>query len=992
MAPRSPFKPVDPHPDFPQLEEHLLKHWYRSGIVKKYLQKNHRSRKRFSFLDGPITANNPMGVHHAWGRTYKDLWQRYSNMRGYRQRFQNGFDCQGLWVEVEVEKELGLKSKKDIENLVPGNRTASIAKFVNLCKARVRKFAAIQTKQSQRLGYFMDWDHSYLTMSDDNNYMIWNFLKKCHQHGLIYKGRDSVPWCPRCGTAISQHEILTEDYKQLTHDSIYIAFPLNNRPHEYLLVWTTTPWTIPANIAVAVDPQLKYSLVKTDSGNYWIARELVSQIFNSSAKIIKTLPGDQLTGWKYSGPFDDLPAVKKVASHHLFHTVIPTDQKIMPISVTEGTGLVHTSTGTGAEDFRLGLKLNLPVIPAIEEDATYLSNFGWLSGKNAKRHPQLILDYLKNQNNWAFRIEPYAHRYPVCWRCKTELVWRVVDEWYVSMDKKLPGRQSPKTRQSPRQLMKQAVKKIHWLPQFGLKRELDWLSNMHDWLISKKRYWGLALPIWECSHCGNFEIVGSLDELKTRAVQGWNQFSGHSPHRPWIDHIKIACSSCGKLMSRIPDVGNPWLDAGIIAYSTITRNNQGSPLYLTDKSTWKQWFPADFITESFPGQFKNWFYSMIAQSTILENRPPFKNVLGFGTLLDETGRPMHKSWGNAIEFNQGAKQIGVDVMRWMYALQDPAENLLFGYHKADLVRRQFHLLLWNTFVFFITYANLDHLPVNRIKSSPRSSKNLTLLDHWILSRLELTRQLVTKSLNAYQARPASENLQEFVSDFSTWYVRRSRNRVGSNSSDTQDKLAFYQTTYLVFATLSRLLAPFVPFISDTIYTHITQEDSVHLSNWPGSVFRVRRQLLTRMAFIRTIIELGHSQRKQAGIPVRQPLSKITVKSDQAIKHPQLIQLLQDELNIKQVLFKRSSVKHPQVTLDTQLTPELRDEGRAREITRQIQTARKQAGCRLTESIQVILPDWPQKYTDAISKKTLSELKKGPSFKIIRRPSSSNSQS
>ncbi|MCS6956786.1 MAG: class I tRNA ligase family protein, partial [Patescibacteria group bacterium] len=356
------FKPIEENHNFIEMEKKWLKYWYENGIVKKYLNKNKNSKKYFSFLDGPITANNPMGVHHAWGRTYKDLWPKFHNLLGYKQRFQNGFDCQGLWVEVEVEKELGLKTKKDIENLVPGDKFASIAKFVQLCKDRVYRFSKIQTEQSKRLGYFADWEHSYFTMSDENNYMIWTFLKKCYENGWIYKGQESVPWCPRCETAISQHEMLTEDYKEVFHESIYFKLKIKNiaknskKEDQYLLVWTTTPWTLLANIAVAVDKSFDYSLVELKNGEqYWLAKDLVNSVIgNNLKKIIKTVKGKDLVGLKYIGPFDDLPAVKKTAQENpdKFHIVIATDEKIMPISLTEGTGMVHTAVSAGTEDYK----------------------------------------------------------------------------------------------------------------------------------------------------------------------------------------------------------------------------------------------------------------------------------------------------------------------------------------------------------------------------------------------------------------------------------------------------------------------------------------------------------------------------------------------------------------------------------------------------------------------------------------------------------------
>ncbi|MBI5619333.1 class I tRNA ligase family protein, partial [Candidatus Gottesmanbacteria bacterium] len=807
MAKKQAFTPVVQNVNFPEMEKKLLAEWQERGIVNKYLHRNDASAKRFSFLDGPITANNPMGVHHAWGRSFKDLWQRFFNMRGYKGRFQNGFDCQGLWVEVEVEKELGIRNKKDIENLVPGDRKASIAKFVELCKTRVLKYSAIQTEQSKRLGYFMDWDNSYYTMSDENNYMIWHFLKTCHEKGWIYKGRDSVPWCPRCQTAISQHEMLTEDYKEVTHKAIYFELPIIGREREFLLVWTTTPWTLPANIAVAVDATFDYALVEDTSGDrFWIAKDLVAKVFGKDYKqIVKTVKGKELVGLKYRGPFDDLPAATKVAKEHpdTFHTVIATDPTILLVTTTEGTGLVHTAVSAGTEDFRLGKKYGLPMIPVIADNADYLSGLGFLTGKNAKKHPEIILDYLaeqdkKSDKDWVFLIENYTHRYPACWRCKTELVWKVADEWYIAMDK--PEKQGTGDRgqegKTLREQMMETAKMIEWHPAFGLERELDWLKNMHDWLISKpNRYWGLALPIYECKSCGWFDVVGSHEELKQRAVNGWEAFDGHTPHKPYIDEVKIKCGTCGRLVHRLDDVGNVWLDAGIVPFSTYVDPKTKKLSYTTDKSYWKQWFPADFITESFPGQFKNWFYSMIAMATVLEKTNPFKTLLGYSTMVDEKGEPFHKSKGNAIEFIDGADAFGADVIRWVCAKHEITSNIQFGKNVADETRRKFHLLLWNVYNFFVTYANVDGFqPSTNSKFKTQSSN---ILDTWILSKLSQLVETATTSLEKYDAMTASLRIESFATDLSQWYVRRSRDRVGPTTDDSPDKYGCYATLHEV---------------------------------------------------------------------------------------------------------------------------------------------------------------------------------------------------
>jgi len=981
---RQSFKPVSPNVNFPEMEKKLLAEWYEHGIVDKYLHRNDASTKRFSFLDGPITANNPMGVHHAWGRTFKDLWQRFYAMRGYKERFQNGFDCQGLWVEVEVEKELGVKNKKDIENLVPGDKKASIAKFVELCKARVRKFSSIQTEQSKRLGYFMDWNNSYFTMSDENNYMIWHFLKTCFEKGWMYKGRDSVPWCPRCETAISQHEMLTEDYKEVMHKAIYFELPIIGRNHEYLLVWTTTPWTIPANIAVAVDEKIEYSLIEGNSGDiFWIAKERVDVVFGKEyKKIVKTVLGKELVRLTYRAPFDNLPAVQKVAKENpkTFHTVIATDPLILPITMTEGTGLVHTAVSAGAEDFKLGKKYGLPMIPVIADNADYLPDLGFLSGKNAKKHPEVIFDYLIEREktvseNWVFKIENYTHRYPACWRCKTELVWKVADAWYIAMDK--VERNGKKTL---REQMMEVAKKIDWHPSFGLERELDWLANMHDWLISKpNRYWGLALPIYECQKCGWFTVLGSKEELKKKAIVGWEEFEGHSPHKPFIDEIKIKCEQCGDIVSRLNDVGNVWLDAGIVPFSTYVDPQTKKLSYTSGKKYWQQWFPADFITESFPGQFKNWFYSMIAMATVLEKKNPYKTVLGYASMLGEDGRPMHKSWGNAIEFNEGAEKIGADVMRWMFATHDPEQNLLFGYKRADETRRKFHLLLWNVYNFFVTYANAHQWnPKKQYEKRP-----LHVLDRWILSRLNGNIKNTTKALREYDVRDASGHLEILLADLSLLYIQASRNRVDVSSQDYDRSLA---TLYEVLEKYTRMLAPFCPFLADEIYSNLTKK-TVNLADWPQSNSKViQNELERKMTTVINIVSVGRSLRKQKGVKTRQPLSSLKIITKKLTLDREFESIIKELLNIKNIIWSQSEnfqtllhdtnsyIEDFDLEYDFEITPELQAEGEVRELIRQIQLLRKEKGCRIDERVTVQLPktyEHLQSQLDSIKKETLA---------------------
>ncbi len=861
------FEPVNSKMDFPAMEREILQWWEDAGIVDKYLRRNDDSDRRFSFIDGPITANNPMGVHHAWGRTYKDLFQRYKTMKGFRQRYQNGFDCQGLWVEVEVEKELGLESKRDIEEF-------GIEKFVELCKARVRKYAAVQTEQSVRLGYWMDWDNSYFTMSDENNYTIWHCLKVCSERGWIYEGTDVMPWCPRCGTGLSQQEVVTEGYREIVHPGLYVKFPLVDREGESLLVWTTTPWTLTGNTGAYVHPELTYAKVRTDEGEVlYLLKSRLSEV-KREHEVIEEMPGAALDGLRYQGPFDELSVQRGVE-----HRVVLWDE----VSETEGTGIVHTAPGAGAEDFKISKERELEVIAALDEFGIFVDGFDWLTGKSVFEVNEPIYESLRDKGVF-FRLERYPHRYPVCWRCDTELVFRLVDEWFISMDEL-------------RDKVADVARRIRWIPGFGLQRELDWLRNMDDWMISKKRFWGLVLPIFKCADCGHVDVIGSETELEARAVEGWEDFVGHSPHRPWIDSVKIQCADCEATVSRIRDVGNVWLDAGIVPYSTIG--------YRNDRDYWKDWFPADWISESFPGQFRGWFYSLLVMSTVLEDTEPFRNLYSYAIMRDEKGDEMHKSKGNAIWFEDGAERMGVDSMRWLYSRQSPVANLNFGFGTADEVRRRFIIPLWNVYSFFVTYANIDGYDPS---SAGPPVEQRPELDRWILSELNSLTRDVTASLDGYEPEPASRRIEGFVEDLSNWYVRRSRRRFWKSDAD-DDKLAAYSTLFECLETVTRLLSPFVPFVTESIYSNLARplegaRESVHLESYPEADEALIDEDLsqaTRLAM--RLSSLGRAARSQAGIKVRQPLERVLVKlraADEEAALERVSAQVCDELNVKEL--------------------------------------------------------------------------------------------
>jgi len=924
------FEEVEPIADFPKLEHKIMNLWARTNAFKILLDLNSR-RKSWSFIDGPITANNPMGVHHAWGRTYKDFFRRYKAMRGYCDRYQNGFDVQGLWIEVEVEKELGFKSKRDIE-------TYGIAEFVKRCKQRALRCAAMQVEQSIRLGFWMKWEDpnllryladclenpnevitvqgldgpvtdtaenivgrlgspemggSYFTFSDENNYTIWMFLKKCHEKGLIYKGFDVMPWCPRCSTAISQHEILTDGYRELMHIALTVRFPLRDKPRESLLVWTTTPWTLTSNVAAAVNPDLEYVKIEYQKELLYLAKAaLLRTLPKGGYQIVEELKGRDMKDWAYSGPFDDLLAEKKMKVLRN-HRITLWEE----VGEEEGTGIVHIAPGCGKEDFELGKTLDLPIVSPLNEFGVFIEGFGVFTGVSAYETKPVIDDLEKRR--LLFKKEDYKHRYPVCWRCGSELVFRLVEEWFIQMGRKLDKPFERITSEENKGVLRyrimESARQVKWIPEFGLAQELNWLQNMEDWMISKKRYWGLALPIWTCAKCGSFDVIGSKEELKERATAGWEIFEGHTPHRPWIDAVKIKCSKCGALASRIPDVGNPWLDAGIVAYSTLD--------YRNDREYWKQWFPAELVVESLPGQFRNWFYAMLAMSTVLEGCAPFRTCFGHGDVLGEDGREMHKSWGNAIWFDDAVESMGADVMRWMYLESRPDNDLLFGYSRADEVKKRFLIPLWNIYSFFVTYANID-----RWKPGIAFSWRWALLDRWILSKLNVLVQEVTSQLDDHRPADASVSLEKFVDELSTWYLRRSRRRFWKSERD-DDKEAAYRTLRTCLATLAKILAPFVPFVAEEIFqnTILRMEPnsprSVHHTDWPmADSTMIDKELMSDMDLTIRICEQGRSARTKAGVRLRQPLSEAKIVAGKPIleRLERTKDIIMEELNVKTV--------------------------------------------------------------------------------------------
>jgi isoleucyl-tRNA synthetase len=862
------FAPLAAVPDHPALERVVLARWEAERTFERLREQN-AGGPRFSFVDGPITANGPMGVHHARGRTLKDVFQRYQAQRGHELRYQNGFDCQGLWVEVEVEKALGLNSKREIEEY-------GLAEFAARCRERVAEYAEVITDQSRRLGMWMDWDNDYYTFSDTNIEYIWRFLKEVHRRGWLYQGHRSTVWCPRCGTSISQHELFAGEYKLLEHPSLYLRFPLAGRA-ESLVVWTTTPWTLPANVAAAVKPDADYGLY----GNEWWA--VARRPDEAPSRVVR---GEELVGLEYRGPFDDLPAQQGIV-----HRVIPWDE----VALDEGTGVVHIAPGAGTEDFELSKIHDLPVLVPIDEAGRMLPAFGF-EGLSTDEVEEPVIDALRERGLLldAGRIE---HRYPTCWRCGTPLVFRVVDDWFISAD-------------GIRDRMLEANAGVDWTPPQYQKRMDDWLRNMGDWNISRKRYFGLPLPFYPCE-CGRLNVIGSRAELEERAVRGLDQLQ--ELHRPWIDEVVIRCEDCDAEVRRIPEVGDAWLDAGIVPLSTLGWQNDAwveggygtgaaeglTTADLPDHAYWEHWFPADWVSEM-REQIRLWFYSQCFMAVTLVGRSPYRRVLTYEKLLDENGREMHRSWGNAIDADEAFERMGADVMRRLFCEIPPAQNLKFGYGPASEVERRL-LKLWESAKFLVLYGNVGEFrPSYADLGDPPSGEPL---DAWLVAR---TRRLVDEATSAYDRywTPAVvRGIDEFVEDLSNWYIRRSRSRFWDG-----DETAL-RTLWVALVQTLRVIAPVMPFLADELWRVLVADasegapDSVHLAGWP-EVVAPDEQLLEEVAEVRGLVELGRQARAQAGIKLRQPLRQVVVFG--AELSPAYEKEIKEELRVDEVRFEEDA--------------------------------------------------------------------------------------
>ncbi|MFQ5796432.1 MAG: isoleucine--tRNA ligase, partial [Candidatus Bipolaricaulia bacterium] len=923
---RETMYPVEGNPDFVTLEHRILDFWKKHRCFDKLQEKN-REGPIFRFLDGPITANNPMGVHHAWGRTLKDVFLRYKAMHGFTSHWQNGFDSQGLWVEVEVERELGFNNKREIEKF-------GVENFIRMCKERVENYSRIQTAQSIRLGQWMDWGNSYYTHTDANIEGIWHFLKKCHANGWIYQDYRLLPWCPRCGTSLSEHE-MAGSYRDIEHLAVFAKLPvLESESHARILVWTTTPWTLAANVALAVRSDIDYCEVRVEDENdlLILARDSVGVLKDRRPRIERVFKGTELVGLRYETCFPDL-----LAQQDGEHRILPWEM----VDPQEGTGVVHIAPGCGAEDFELAQVHELPVIQPVDESGVYVEGFDWLTGKNAQDVAELVVDHLQTSGK-LFKSYLHKHSYPVCWRCKTETIFRPVNEWFIRCN-------------DIRHRLLETARTVLWQPEHIGRHMEDWLNNMGDWNISRKRFYGLPLPFYPCESCGELTVVGSKDEL--RRLGGSEVDKLPELHRPWIDKVRITCPQCGARVSRVPEVGDVWLDAGIVPYTTLG--------YFDDRERWQKYCPAEWITEM-REQVRLWFYSMLFMSVTLHDRAPYERVLAHESVVAEDGTRFSKT-GHMIHFDDAAEQMGVDVMRYLFCGASPANPLRFGYGLGNEARRRL-LSLWNVYNFFVIYARLD-LP--EVTGFIPEAENLTVTDRWLLARTHAFLQTVTDSMNAYSTPEVIQEFEAYVDDLSNWYVRVNRRRFWK-SEDSQDKRVAYWCFYTALCAATQVMTPIIPFMTEEIWQNAIRPlnpdapISVHLSDWPEPFLGWSDDsLLEQTDIVRKVIGLAHRLRTQKQLKVRQPLLCLYIITDKRKRTAieTMSSIVAGAVNVKSIRFLENqeevqskdgivmaSEDSMTIALDTNLTESLILEGLARDLVRHIQVLRKDAGLRVEEHI------------------------------------------
>ena len=918
------------------LELKIIDFWEKNRIFEKSVASRPRD-KHYVFYDGPPFATGLPHYGHLLGSTLKDVVPRYFTMKGYRVERVWGWDCHGLPIENIVEKELQIQGgKKGIEDL-------GIDKFCAACRSAVLRFDAEWRKFVSRIGRFVDMENSYKTMDKTFIESVWWGFKSLWEKGLVYEGRRVILFCPRCATPLSDFEIaMDKSYRDVEDESVYIKFRIKKKEvrikqEEFMLAWTTTPWTLPGNVALAVDPKSDYVKVKVGSDVLILAKTRL-EVINEPYEILEVVKGSELVGFEYEPLYSFLPIGDKKAFY-----VTGADF----VSVDEGTGIVHTAVMYGEDDYKLGMRLGLPAVPMLSDEGKFLPFAGFLSGQFFKSANPEVREDLRSRG-LLYKEEKIIHSYPFCYRCDTPLFYNAVPAWFINIQK------------IKKELLV-ANERISWHPEHFKRGQFkDIIENSPDWNVSRSRYWGNPMPIWVCEKCGKKEIVGSLEELRTSATSPQLLTSDFDLHRPYIDEIKLRCK-CGGVMNRIPEVFDCWVESGSMSFA--------AKHYPFENKEWfENNYPADFIGE-YVAQVRAWFNVLHRISVALFGKPSFKNVSVTGTYLGMDGKKMSKSRGNFPDPMVVINKYGVDALRFymMGSAVMKAEDVIFSEDGVKEVRNQFINLYFNCFKFLRLYSDEKFsLEASFNPISPAQE----LLNQWIILRTGQLVNDVTNFMDDYDTVNSCKVMREYISDLSTWYLRRSRDTIKDGNARSLQTLA---TALIRF---SKVAAPIIPFITEYVYRDLTGEESVHLSYWPKVIEQLtidKGQVISQMELVRKICEVGHAQRKIAGVKVRQPLPGITVRCEEKELSSEFIQIFLDELNVKGADWQQiPGLKEPEVILNTTITPELKAEGEARELVRTIQDLRKENGCSVKDRIVIHVPSWPKEFEDYIKRETLAK--------------------
>ena len=942
------YKELNPQANFSEIEKEILKYWEESHIFQKSLDIR-KDAKKFSFFDGPPFATGTPHYGHIVASTIKDVIPRYWTMKGYFVERKWGWDCHGLPIENIAEKELGITQKKQIEDM-------GVKKFNDFCRSKVLEYVNEWKTVINRLGRFADMDNAYKTM--DLSYMesVWWVFKELWNKGLVYEGYRSMHICTRCETTLSQSEV-AEGYKTIKDLSATAKFKLKDQSNTHILAWTTTPWTLIGNVALAIGKNIDYVSIKTQDGqNYILAKEALKRVIkDQDYQITNEFKGSDLIGKEYEPIFPYHLEDQDLINRGNGWKIYPADF----VNTEEGTGVVHVAPAFGEDDLNLSIKEKLPFIQHAKMDGIIKSGFGEFSGLSVKPADDMqktdveIIKYLAG-NNLLFAKEKYEHSYPHCWRCDTPLINYATTSWFVAVTK--VKEEALKT-----------AKEINWFPKYIKEGRFGkWLEGSRDWSISRQRFWASVIPIWKCE-CGNLEVLGSVKELEEKSGQHVTDI-----HKDSVDNISWKCEKCQGVMKRIPDVLDTWFDSASMPYAQIHYPYE-------NKDKFAEYFPADFIAEG-ADQTRAWFYYLHIISTALFKQQAFKQVVVNGIVLAEDGKKMSKRLQNYPDPMEMFNKYGADAVRF-YLLSSPvvaAENLNFTEKDIIEIPRGMFRMLWNSYSFFVLYANIDgytassirhsgteNSHVSRIHDNSETDTSKNFLDQWIISELQILVKEVNISMSRYDLSRSARLFPIFIDKMSNWYIRRSRKRFWKAESD-EDKEQAYNTLNSVLITLSKLMAPFTPFISEEIYRNLTGEESVHLTDYPEPLENlIDTELTKQMEIARQIVEMGLAARNQAKIKVRQPLSKVIYNGNEL---PQEVKdIIADELNVKSVEIMTnsddSSNEKLSVNLDTTLTDDLIAEGEARELVRQIQQSRKSAGFDISDRIIIYIPET----SDSVSK-------------------------